>query len=139
MDKNLEQRRTLGKGYVDIDFSFLANNVSNPVISGAASTLRGAGLDFVESIAYSAVGIILVTLTLSARCRYVVSKDATIEDLNAADDGAYATCGAIQNEGSSTAKMTFKVYTRAANGTKTDYTARRVHVRLVLKNSTVGS
>ncbi len=138
MDRSLEPRKCTSKGLVDIDFSFATNNNASPVISGASSTLRGTGLDYIESIAYSAVGILIVTLKLEARARYVVTQSAELADLNAADDGAYATIGAVQNEGSSTSKMTFKVYTRAATGAKTDYTGRRVSVRLVLKNSTVG-
>jgi hypothetical protein len=138
MDATLEKAQTPTKGAVDLEFSFDTNNTSSPVTSGTGSTLRGVGLDFIDSIAYSTVGIILVTLTLKARARYQISKLVELEDLNAADDGAYATAGPIQNQGSSSAKQTFKIYTRAANGTKTDFTNRKVNVRIRLKNTTVG-
>lgn len=134
MDANLETARRVGKGLVELDFSFLANNTSNPVLT----SLRGVGTEMVDALTYSTTGILVVTLKLAARCRYVVAKHVELEDLDSSDDGAYATSGPVNNEGSSTAKMNFKVYLRAAGGTKTNYSNRRVHVRLVLKNSTVG-
>ena len=134
MDANLETCRRVGKGLVELDLSFLTNNASNPSLS----TLRGVGTEMVDAITYSTTGILIVTLKLSARCRYVVQKLVELEDLDSSDDGAYASAGPVNNEGSSTTKMNFKVYTRAAGGTKTNYSNRRVHVRLVLKNSTVG-
>lgn len=135
MDRNLNDRKGVGVGMVDLDFSFACNNTSSPLMS----TLRGADASWVESLTRTGVGVILVTLKLEARCRYLVAIDATLQDLNASDDGAYATIGAVQNEGSSSAKMTFNVYTRAAAGTKTDYASpRRCSVSILAKNSTVG-
>jgi len=138
MDRNLDTGHNVGKGNVYIDFSFLTNNTSNP----AVNTFRGADQSWIASVAYSAVGILLVTLSTKANCRYVIDKTVELEDLNAADDGAYASSGPVQNEGAAGANaatpMTFKIYTRAASGTKTDYTGRRVSVSMCLKNSTVG-
>jgi hypothetical protein len=134
MDRNLDQGRNVGKGLVYLDFSFLTNNTSNPLVS----TFRGADSTWVASVTYVSPGILLVTMSLNARCRYVVDKYVDLEDLNSSDDGSYATIGAVQNEGSSTAQMTFKIYTRVVAGTKTDFTNRRVSVSMALKNSTVG-
>jgi hypothetical protein len=134
MDKVLEQPKCGSKGNVELDFSFLTNNTSAPL----TSTLRGLNADWVASFTYVGVGILQINLHAKVKCRYVISKVAELEDLNAADDGAYATIGATQNDGGASAAMTFKVYTRVAAGTKTDFTGRRVNVRLVLKDSSVG-
>lgn len=130
-DRNLDSGHNFAKGMVYLDFSFLTNNTSNPL----TSTFRG-GADAVASVVYSAVGILIVTL--KDKWRYVAAKTADLEDLNSSDDGAYASVGAVQNEGSSTTAPSFKIYTRAAAGTKTDFTNRRVTISLALKNSTVG-
>lgn len=131
-DRNLDHGFNFAKGLVYIDFSYAANNTSNPL----TSTWRGAA-DAIASVTRSGVGIHLVTL--KDKWRYVVAKTVDLEDLNASDDGAYATVGAVQNEGSSTTAPSFNVYTRAAAGTKTDYASpRRVSIQMVLKNSTVG-
>lgn len=130
-DRNLESGKNFAKGLVYLDFSFLANGASNPV----ASAFRG-GREAVASVVRESTGQYLVTLV--DKYRYVVHHDAGLTDLNASDDGAYATAGAAQNEGSSTLPVSFRIYTRAAAGTKTDYTGRRVILRMCLKNSTVG-
>lgn len=128
--RNLDHGFNFAKGLVYLDFSFATNNTSNPL----TSSFRG-GVDGVQSVTYSAVGILI--FTIKDRFRYVVSKTVELDDLNSSDDGAYASSGAVQNEGTAT-QMNFKLYTRAAAGTKTDYTGRRVNVSLVLKDSTVG-
>ena len=130
-DRNLESGKNFAKGQVYLDFSFLTNNTSSPL----TTTFRG-GKEAIATVTYSAVGILIVTL--ADKWRYVTAKAVDIEDLNSSDDGSYATIGAVQNEGSSTTAPSFKVYTRVAAGTKTDFTGRRVSFQLVLKNSTVG-
>jgi len=132
--RNLEESGPhYGKGLVYLDFSFATNNTSSPLLT----TLRGAGADAVATLTRTGVGIIQVTL--KDIYRYVCSKAVDLEDLDSSDDGAYASIGPDTNDGSSPQKVaTFKVYTRAAAGTKTDYNGRRVSVSLTLKNSTVG-
>lgn len=134
MDRNLDSRKGFGKGLVEIDFSFALNNTSAPLLS----SLRGVDATVVESFTRNGAGDITVLLKRSVQARYVVTKTVELEDLNSSDDGAYATSGVTQNEGSTTVGMSFKVYARVIAGTKTDFTGRRVHVKLVLKNSTVG-
>jgi hypothetical protein len=119
-----------GVGLVYLDFSFLANGASDP----AKSSWRGE-TSFISSIVHSATGIYTVTITDA--WRYAIAKYPDMEDLNSSDDGAYASMGPLQTEGS--AGATFKLYTRNAGGTKTDYSARRVSFSLCFKNSTVGS
>lgn len=134
MNRDLDTRKGVGKGMVALDFSFLTNNTSAPLLT----SLRGADASWVASFTRNGAGDITVLLKPGAQARYVATKDVDMEDLNSSDDGAYATIGAVQNEAHATLGMSFKVYTRAAAGTKTDYTGRRVSVRLLLKNSTVG-
>lgn len=136
MDRNLDSRMGFGKGLVHIDLSFLTNNTSSPLLT----TLRGADGSVVASLTRNNTGIITILFTKTVAARYVVSKHVELDDLDAADDGAYATSGPPLNEGaaSGTTGLSFKIYTRAAAGTKTDYANRRVNVRLVLKNSNVG-
>lgn len=130
-DRNLDTKRSYGKGLVDLDFSFLTNAGSNPL----ASSYRGASTDVVKSIAYAATG--KYTVTLQDKYRYIVSKFADLEDASS-PDGAGATIGPPSNEGSSTVGPSFVVTTCAADGTPTAYTGRRVSLSLTLKNSTVG-
>ena len=114
-------------GVVRLDFSFTANGASDP----ATTTFRGEG---VASVVHSATG--KYTVTLSDGFRYVISAMATLEDTGSGD-GAAATVGTISNEGSSSA-ISLLVFTNAADGTKTDYSSRRVSLQLALKNSSVG-
>jgi len=120
------------QGLVYLEFSFLANGASDPV----TTSFRGGG---VATVSHAATGRYLVTL--QDGYRYVSSKAVDLEDLGTgSDDGAYATIGPVANEGSGhTTALTFNVYTRAAAGTKTDYSARRVSLCLVLKNSGNGT
>lgn len=129
--RDFENGKNYTKGMVYMDFSFLTNNTSNPL----NSTFRGAA-ENIASITRSNVGILVVTLL--DQYRYVVDKYADLEDLNASDDGAYASIGAIQNEATAGAQLSFNIYTRAAAGTKTDYTNRRVSVCISFKNSALG-
>lgn len=130
-DRNLESGRNFAKGLVFLDFSFLANGVSSPV----TTSFRG-GAEAVATVTRESTGQYLVTMR--DKWRYCAAVSADMTDLHAADDGAYATAGAPQNEGSSTLPVSFRVYTRTAGGVKTDYTGRRVNVKVVFKNSTVG-
>lgn len=134
--RNLENGTNYGKGVVWLEFSFATNGASNPVITGASSTLRGAvggGVDIV-SITYAATG--KYTIVTKDPYRYVQAKSCDLEDI-ASPDGAYASIGAVSGEGS-TSGLTVQVATFNAGGTLTQYTTRRISVFLALKNSTVG-
>lgn len=129
-DRNLDSGRNFGKGMVYLDFSFLSNGASNPV----ASSFRGTALgDAVLSVVYVATG--KYTITLKDKFRYVVDSGADLQDI-ASPDGAYASLGNISGEGGGT--LTCQVGTFTSGGVLTAFSGRRVCVRLVLKNSTVG-
>lgn len=129
--------KNYAQGLVYLDFSFNTNGASNPVITGASSTLRGAvSPQDIVSITYAATG--KYTILLSDKYRYVVGKSCDLEDV-ASPDGGYASIGNVTNEGSSTAGISVVVSTFVAAGTLTQFTGRRVSVSLCLKNSTVGT
>lgn len=127
-----EDAQSSSQGLVYMDFSFVANGGSDP----DTTKFRGGG---VATITHAATGRYVVTL--SDGYRYAIASYADMEDLGTgSDDGAYATIGPISNEGSGhTTALSFNLYTRAAAGTKTDYSSRRVKFSLVLKNSGNGS
>jgi len=118
----------VGAERADIEFSFIANSGSNP---STISLHNGC----VASITYAATG--KYTVVLSSRDTYnaVCFAGAEIEDA-ASPDGAYASIGNFSNEATSS-PLTFVVATFNAGGTLTQYSARRVFVSLVVKNSAV--
>lgn len=133
MSRDLEHGYNYGKGNVYLDCSFLTNNTSSPLLT----TLRGSGADVIASLTRTGVGIIQVTL--KDTYRYLIDKYVSLEDLDSSDDGAYASDGPDTNDSQTPLKpATFKVYTRAAAGTKTDFTGRRLNMTLVFKSSSVG-
>lgn len=119
-----------GSGRVYLEFGFNTNNTSSPL----TSTLVGSGVDVISSLSRSGVGVIVVTLKDPfVKC---IRASADLDDT--ANDGAYASVGSITNEGTSTG-LSFTVRTRAAAGTLTDYTARKLSIGLVLKNGNWGT
>ena len=60
---------------------------------------------------------------------------ATIDDDTGSPDGARATCAIVDETAN---PLQVKVYTRAAGGTATDYTGRRVRVTLDCRAVDVG-
>ena len=117
------------QGVVDVECSVIMQG------TGAPTGMRGNG---VASVAYVTTGVFLVTL--SDGFRYVIRKDASVEDLasGSSPDGAYATVSPALNEATAGTPISFNVYTRAAGGTLTNYTGRRLEFTAVLKNSSVG-
>jgi len=118
-----------GSSRVYLDFFFLTNNTSTPLLS----TLDGAGIDTVASFNRTGAGIIVVTL--KDPFTKVIRAGAELDDT--ANDGAYATVGNIANEGTNSG-IAFTIRLRAAAGTLTDYTGRKCSVGLVLKNGNWG-
>ena len=118
----------LGPNRADIEFSFVCNGGSNPT---TISLHNGA----VASITYAATG--KYTVTLSSRDTYSVVCYGTADMEDAASpDGAYASFGNVQNEGTRS-PLTFVVSTFTSGGTLTQFTSRRVWVALVVRNSAV--
>lgn len=130
--RNFDFSPNYGRGNVYLDFSFLMNGSSNPVLT----SLRGVGADVVTSLTYAATG--KVTVVLRDPFRYIITKTADLEDV-ATPDGAYASIGNVSGEGSSSLNsLTFVVSTWTAGGVAATFSNRRVSVSMTLKNSTVG-
>jgi hypothetical protein len=115
-----------GFGRVYADFQFQTNGASPPL----SATFDGA--DIIASIAYSAVGTLIITL--KDNFNKVVSIMADLDDT--VNDGAYASIGSVTNEGTST-PIVFTLFTRSAGGTKTDYSGRTVRITAAFRNSTL--
>lgn len=115
-------RPSVNEGETDLEFSFLSNGTSDPLVS----SFRGRRC--IATITRVSTGKYLCTLNTSAVAVVVQAPDLSDD----ADDGAYATLGSIVNEASAS-NIAFFVYTRNSGGTKTDFTGRRVGVTLCLK------
>lgn len=115
-------------GTQEICFVFNTNNTSNPL----TASFDGAK-SFIASVVRNAAGKFTVTFTDAVQKVLWVSPE--LDDT--ANDGAYATVGNISNEASAT-PLSMVLYTRAgATTTATDYAARRVMLRVCVRNSTV--
>lgn len=92
------------------------------------------GADIVAGITRSGVGIFVVTLKDSFN--KVIYKGAELDDT--ANDGSYATCSDVQNEGTAS-PIKFTIRTRNAAGALADpAAARRIGVNLALRNGNWG-
>ena len=122
----------------EIVFSFLSNNTSDPSLTSVVGVGTGTGVSaMVKTLTHSATGKITVALSNDrGTCKAVLYASAELEDLSS-DDGAYCTIGPISNEATNTG-LSFPLFLRAATGTKTDYTNRRVFVRLVIRDTAAG-
>ena|SRR5882724_6993211 len=90
----------------------------------------GAGAAWVNTVTRTSAGLFVVTLRDAwNKCLFKsVDMDDTL------NDGAYATCGTVLNEGTAT-PLSFQIFTRIAAGTIGDpAAARRIGVSLVLRN-----
>lgn len=86
----------------------------------------------VATISRVTTGEYLVTLTDPQH--KLVNAFVELEDLSTGD-GRYATKGPLTGVGTGT--ISFKVWTNAANGTKTDFASSRVSMRLEFKDGLV--
>jgi hypothetical protein len=118
-----------GSGRVYLDFFFTLNGTSNP----ALTSLDGAGIDTILSLTRTGTG--LITVALKDPFVKVIRAGGEIDDT--ANDGAYATVGALANEGTNVG-ITFGIRTRSAAGTLTDFSSRKCSVGLVLRNGNWG-
>lgn len=110
------------------EFSFLTNGASDPLVTSfIPSTASG-----IKTITHSATGEYTVTLADDVRPHACVTRYCDIEELSTGD-GRYASMNAVANTGASSSNVTFKVWTNAANGTKTDFTGFRVSITLCFK------
>jgi hypothetical protein len=100
----------------------------------AALTLSTDAAHAVASVSRSGTGVYVVTL--KDAFTKVVFKDAEMDDT--LNDGAYATVSDVTGEGTAS-PITFTIRTRAAAGTATEAaSARRIGVRLALRNGSRG-
>ena len=132
--------QSYGFARVYCEFRFLSNNTSSPVLvfAGQAGTqnIWGVGGDVISSITYAATGILTVLFNPRDGYNKVIYVSADIDDSAAVNDGAYATCGDVANEGSATLGIQYKIRCRAATGTATAMTANRsISTILALRNS----
>ena len=113
---------------VEVLMSWQTNAGSNPDVTlFIPKTSNG-----VTSITRVTTGEYLVTL--SDPMHKLVNAFVELED-SSTGDGRYGTKGPMSGVGTGT--ITFKVWTNAANGTKTDFASSRVSMRLEFKDGLV--
>lgn len=110
------------------EFTFTAPGAGTSV---AASAIDGC--DLVASIAHVG-GTNKLTVTLKKPFNKVVYVDAVV--LGTA--GAWASCGGVTNEGTSSA-ITFDIYTWVAAGTASNDNAATIMVSLAVRNGNWGT
>lgn len=123
-NRTLYPSLSYGIGRVYISFELLGAGASAPTVSVDAAQV-------VASISRSSAGVYVVTFkdAFPKIARKSVELDDTL------NDGGYATCGSLVNEGTALPlKMT--IYTRAAAGTATELALnRRMSVSLDIQNT----
>ena len=129
MDRDLWPVRGPGNNVVPISFKFTLNGTGTI----AASSFDGA-VSFVVSVVYAA-STGKYTVTMKDPVPQVIYADAAI-DGGSAHDGAYGTCDAFQNEGTSS-PLAFTLSTFSGGGALTNFTARICRVMLWVRNSSV--
>ena len=102
--------------------------------AGAAAPTYVTGADIVASITRSGVGVYVVTLKDSFN--KVLYKAAELDDT--LNDGGYATCSDVLNEGTAT-PIKFTIRTRSAAGAAADAAVgRRIGVSIAFRNGNWG-
>lgn len=116
---------TSGLNQVFLNFELLGAGAAALTIPAA-----GAGAPWVNTVTRTSAGLFVVTLKDAwNKCLF---KCADMDDT--LNDGAYATCGTVLNEGTAT-PLSFQIFTRVASGTIGDpAAARRISVSLCLRN-----
>lgn len=113
-----------GPNVVYAEFELLGGGAGNPLTLSTDAKL------IVNTVTRSSAGVYVVTLK-DAYTKLVYKSIDLDDTLN---DGGYATCGSVTNEGTST-PIVFTIYTRAAAGTVADAALnRRVSVSLRFRN-----
>lgn len=125
----------IGPGRNDIEFSITLNGAADPTaVQGVGGTGSQTIPNFlIKTATYSATGKIAFVLQDRWTANRVLFAAAELEDA-ASPDGAYATVGNFANEGTSNA-LTFTVATYSAGGVATAYSARRLFVSIVIRNT----
>jgi hypothetical protein len=102
--------------------------------AGAAALTIGQGANIIASIVRSGVGVFVVTL--KDAFNRVIYKGAELDDT--LNDGSYATCSDVTNEGTAT-PIVFTIRTRSASGAAADpAVGRRIGVTLAFRNGNWG-
>lgn len=115
---------------VYMDFELLGAGASALTIPAG-----GAGAAWVNTITRTSAGLFVVTL--KDAWNKVLYKSADMDDT--LNDGAYATCGTVLNEGTAT-PLSVQIFCRVAAGTIGDPAlSRRIGVSLVLRNTLSGN
>ncbi len=115
-------------GVEDFNCGFTCNGASDPA---ATSVLGGA----VSSVTRSATGKYIVTLAAGCFAKEIPALVPYL-DADSTGDGAYAS---VYCPDKTASPLVFHVFTHAASGTKTDYSARTAGFRAAFKVSGVGS
>ena len=139
MDRTLKgiSAANYGNGRVYLDFNFLTNNTSSPLLStvvGVTAGTAGAGQappPVIASITRTGVGVLVVQLSNSDAFNKAIYISADLDDAGAGD---YATVGNVSNEGTATG-LAFTIRTRVVAGTLTDFTGRKISVSAILRNT----
>ena len=145
--RTLYPSQVYGLGRVFLDFSFLTNGNTSPLLSTVQGVTAGSGtappLPVIASITRTGAGVLVVQLSSAEKFNKVITAYVDLDDTP--NDGAYATIKSVANEGSATAGIAFTITTRAgATTTATDFgtggtgAARAVYVSLCLRNTTAG-
>lgn len=123
-NRNHYPSQSCGAGRVYMEFELLGGGAA------ATLTLSTDAANVVKSVTRNTTGDFIVTMKDAFnKCVY---KSADVDDT--ANDGAYATVGALANEGTNT-PLTFHIYVRAAAGSAADpAAARRIAVSLALRD-----
>jgi hypothetical protein len=138
-DRTFYPSYVYGFARVYLDFQFQANGASNPslVFSGQSGTqtVFGIGGDVLASITYSATGHYAVQLQPRDHYNKVIYKTADLDDT--VQDAAYATCGSVTNEGSTSLGIKYTINAYIANGSAglQAGAGRVIHTMLVFRNS----
>lgn len=122
-NRNLYPSWSFGVERIYMSFELLGAGAAAPTLSTDAAQC-------VASVSRSGVGVYVVTF--KDAWPKVVRKSAELDDT--LNDGGYATCGALANEGTSS-PLQMTIYTRAAAGTATELASgRRMGVSIDFRN-----
>lgn len=112
-----------------IQFEFTTNGASDPTVS----TILGAA-DAVKSITHIATGKYLVTLSAKDFYQRIWPGADLLE--SSTGDGEWAAAGNVSNEASTTsAPITFNIYTFNSSSAKADITSKRCIVTITCLNA----
>lgn len=125
MQRGLYPANSYGLQRVYLEAELLGNGAAALTIP-----VNGSGLVSIASITRSGVGVFVVTL--KDTFNRVIFKGVELDDT--LNDGSYATCGNVTNEGTAL-PIVFTIYTRAATGAVADpAVGRRIGLNMAFRN-----